>query len=438
MPLETLSPTLAPSSSGAAPSINTPASDPGKIGAVSQAISQAVPPGQRSNQQADTRQTSTVREVSANNNLQGEDKEIGLEDFDTDSAPINRKVELKPATQVKQSTQEEGSNSKNEEVENNTTQDNKLELKINLDENADLTKEQQVEQNNNQNKGKRDYSKYKPEHQEYLKKLPNHLFAKAAEEFTKYYTLEQENSKLKEQVKNSSIGKLPENYYEHEKAYQLSPDYSTLSKELEYDNFESSHWLAQLANIKRGQPWINLKGYDPKSGQPVFEKIDPVKDSEGNIILDVENELRVQSNLHKVSDLTKEHNGKLTQLQQQHKLEYQQSREGLNGLKQQFFSAFSDESKLPPVVKADLQIAKEAIQSQLPAFRNNPMGELLSYSYAALKAQNRQILKLAQMLNLEKNKQENTQRAGPGKLEFQGGSASAGDRILDAKEFEDN
>lgn len=426
---------------------SAPASNPGNISAVSQALAQAIPPGRQNTVQSpkeSSLETQTSRSNQPAKSSSNVDRVLTEEDFEenpfTPKPPSAKKVEKTKEETVKQKVdktqdnQEQDNSEKTpeQEVEDlNKESDNKLELDINLDENKlPETKEDKTP------KGKRDYSKFKPEHKKYLEKLPNHLFNEAAQEFENIYKIEQENQQLKEKFKNTEAGKLPENYYEHPEAYQLSPTYSQLNQELYLDGFEENHWEAQLANIKRGQPWYRLDGYRSDTKEPVYTKVEPIKDSEGNVVLDINAEREAEKNIAKVNRLKEIHSDKLSQLKVLHKQDYEKSKEGLTGLKKQFFSAFLDESKLPPAVKADLQLAKDTIGQQLPAFRSNPAMELLIYSYAALKAQNRQIIKMAQLLNNSATKAELDRQAGPGKTEFRGGTTQ-GDKILSASDFED-
>lgn len=414
------------------------------LGAVSQAIQQAAPPGQQRVQspKESALPSSGQRQVTPTESKSSE-KTLSLEDFGDEENPFTPK-EVKPVNRVDKKVVEkvkpevkveEKAEEQELESEENIHEkpDDKLELNLKLNEEDDPSK---LTQEQEKTKGKRDYSKFKPEHQEYLKKLPNHLFAQASENLVKLYQTEQELSQVKEKLSKVEQGKLPDNYYEHPAAFQLSPEYNNLTQELSYDDFELRHWESQLLNIEQGKAWMNLLGYDEKTKEPRFEKVEAIKNAEGDIVLDVVSKQRVAKAVTAVDKLRDQHIGKLNSLQVSHKQEFERSKQGLEGLKKQFFAPFLVPDKLPTAVKADLQLAKTTIEKDLPAFRSNPAMELLVYSYAALKAQDRQILKMAQLLNQKADKLEIDRRAGPGKNDFQGGSTK-GDKILSESDFDD-
>jgi len=446
----TISQNLAPSSAPSSAPTVIPAS---KVGAVSSAINQATPPN-RHGQEQNLTQREDFQQPKPREN-KPVDKEISLDDFtdngeheenpftpESEDSKIAKakiakaKVDPTVAKTEKKVNKELSDDDKNDPASKvKDESDNKLELEINLDENADPTKLLEVKSKS------RDYSKFKPEHQEFLKHLPNAAFLKASSELTKLYEIEAENGKLKNELKESATGKLPASYYEHPEGFRLSSQFSELSNEMQYYDFEVSHWKSQLANIKRGQPWLELLGYDEKTRQPRFRKIEPLTitnaDGEKVVTLDVDNEQKVSDYIQSVTEGRKETIGKLEQIKQQHINDYQRSKEGLDSLEKQFFSNFADETKLPKAVKADIQLAKDAIDKSTPAFSKNPMSKLLIYSYATIKFQQRQIQQLAQFLNKEKEKMENSRMAGPSRGEFITGGSGESDRIISEKDFDD-
>jgi hypothetical protein len=434
------------------PTGNLPAS---QTAAVSSAISQAIPPSPQGAKrslptgiQQSSKAATTSDSTGNSNNQPGDgDKVLSLDDFDGDAKEIDPKDEgqsNKPVKQdIKKSAKSETSETPEsdplEKEESEDESDNKLELDLNLEEDpTEKLKKSQEEKELGKIEGKRDYSKFKPEHAAYLKNLPNHLFKKASEEFLNTYKIELENKELKEKLQKQSSGQLPDSYYEHPQAFELTRQYQELKGQLEYDNFEERHWLSQLARVKKGQPWLNLIGYDEKTGQPQYQTINPPQVEEGqNPQNDIDAEIKIQNHISNLQLQKRERETQLAVFKNQHQQTYEKSKQGIKSLESRFFKAFEDESKLDKAVKADIQLAREALEKESPAFKDNPLTSLLIKSYAALKVQQRQLIKLASLMNQTKEAKQDALRAGPGKEDFQGGSAKGGDKILSESDFND-
>lgn len=126
-------------------------------------------------------------------------------------------------------------------------------------------------------KDKRDYTGLSKEDTEYLKKLPNHIFKVAAPIAKERYKLQQEVTGLKDTIeKNKDPNRIPENWYEHERAIELTPQYQQLSNKYERYHIEGNHWQQQIIRINQGLPWKDLnytkeRGYFPSEEKAVPE-----------------------------------------------------------------------------------------------------------------------------------------------------------------------
>lgn len=130
----------------------------------------------------------------------------------------------------------------------------------------------------------RDYSKFDASIHDVLKGLNNARFNKHAAALNdlvqKAKRVDELEGKLKER---------PSFAEEHEHAYLLDPSYHQLSDEVEKLDFETQHLQQQLVRIKQGDDWQVLKGYDRKTGEPVFETVKAREDGK----LDVQAEVRM-------------------------------------------------------------------------------------------------------------------------------------------------
>jgi len=131
-------------------------------------------------------------------------------------------------------------------------------------------------------KSGRDYSGLSESDIEFLKKQPNNVYnvvlpiarAKAAAE-----TKLAEQEAVIQQLK-ADPNRLPENWYEHERAIEMTPEWSALNEQYSRHETEATHWQRQMARIQSGslvwQPlqYSKERGYYPGPEQAVPEDID--------------------------------------------------------------------------------------------------------------------------------------------------------------------
>lgn len=123
----------------------------------------------------------------------------------------------------------------------------------------------------------RDYSKFPAELRDFAAKLPNAFFARAEKELVpliekakQFDAVAKERDELKVQ-----LGTRPSFAHEHPEGYTLDPQYRQIADLAERCEFEEAHWKEQLIRIENGQAYQNLLGYDKKTGQPVFQTVNP-------------------------------------------------------------------------------------------------------------------------------------------------------------------
>ena len=119
--------------------------------------------------------------------------------------------------------------------------------------------------------GERDYSGIDEGDVPEFKKMGNDAFAKMKpiylrhKEFT---TKEQQYQAQITQLKNNGV---PQSYYQHPKAYVLSPQYGQIAKNTQLAQAIQEHWTQQLVNIRRGEPFVDLQ----QDAQGNFSKAAP-------------------------------------------------------------------------------------------------------------------------------------------------------------------
>lgn len=125
--------------------------------------------------------------------------------------------------------------------------------------------------------GYRDYSGLNAEDRPLFERMSNEAFSKLKPHYLESIKWKAELDQLR--AENAEIkGK---HFYEQDNAYQLTPEYQTISAEANFLDQEIGHWEQQRANIRAGRPWSRL-----------------VKDAQGNVV--------VESNAIEVTDDNRE------------------------------------------------------------------------------------------------------------------------------------
>ena len=160
--------------------------------------------------------------------------------------------------------------------------------------------------------GARNYDEYPEEVRPVLRGLNNKHFAEYAPKLKELAQRAKEADELR-----AKVGQSPQFFYEHPEAYRLSPEFQSLSQDVQYIDFESNHYAEQLARIKRGESWQEIAGYDSRTGQPVFEE----RKALANGTVNYNDEVRVGQLLTKLATLGSQKSSQL----QSYQTSYQQS-----------------------------------------------------------------------------------------------------------------
>ena len=202
---------------------------------------------------------------------------------------------------------------------------------------------------------KRDYSKFTPEETEILKTLPNRAFAKASEMLL--------NIKAKEaEIKNTQQGQLPKNWFEHENAFVLSPEFAQAQQTIGEADARISHWKQQLINIESGENWFNFG--DNKPQEP-----------------SVQMKLEIQEALQDAQRVKYESYNKAQQLQTTFKQRYQGAVSSMQEAVKKNVESLQENIR-------PKQGQSEAAVKMLPVeFQNHPLASIVGTLYAVAQNQ---------------------------------------------------
>lgn len=222
----------------------------------------------------------------------------------------NKLAKEQPAISKKSSTKPETSTAKdtNQNVKKETTE--KLETKVEdqgevtdgedgkdgeVDEDAgdkttgedqgETDKESEVEGDEKiHGNSKRDYTGFSQNEIKVLKKLDNGRFSAIAPLLKTYKEAAGKSIQLAQELESSKKllkeGGVPETWYEHPEAYQLSREFQDLSTQYGYQEQQENHYQQQLINIKQGKAWTQLLYNNVSNKWELSQPIEPSDSAE--------------------------------------------------------------------------------------------------------------------------------------------------------------
>ncbi len=217
--------------------------------------------------------------------------------------------------------------------------------------------------------GPRNYDQYPDEIRPVLRALNNKQFAELAPKLKELVDRAGRVKELEERV-----GSQPQFFYEHPEAYQIMPEFKQLSSDVEYIGFEQRHLADQLVRIKRGESWQELKGYDQKTGQPVFEERKPNADG----TVDYVAETRVSQELNKLAMIGAQKSQQLQQFQMGYQQSVQRAQQDLAEINKRLFPKLEEPDKLPAEDKKMYDMATSMAPQHL---RSHPLTPILGKSF---------------------------------------------------------
>lgn len=236
--------------------------------------------------------------------------------------------------------------------------------------------------------GPRNYDEFPEELRPVLKALNNQQFKAFAPKLKELHARAQKAQELEVASTQS-----PKFFYEHPEAYRLDPIYNDLNTKIDYINFEQDHYSKALVAIKRGESWQNLKGYDSRTGEPVFETIQPPVDGRP----DYQAETQVQQLLGRLGTASMQKQAELANYQGTYQNSVKQATTELAEIDKRLFPKLHDVASLPPDEKKYYDIATGLTPVHL---KNHPLVAPLGKSFVMYM----RLLKMYQQSEADKTK----------------------------------
>ncbi len=266
----------------------------------------------------------------------------------------------------------------------------------------------------------RDYSMFRPEDAEILKKSRNEVYEFAKIRLPEIYKRENEaNEKLK-QVEGKV---LPESYYQHPESYVLSADYKAAQTDVQYAAFEEAHWRKQLVSLKGGETKLKmLTGFN--DSKPVYEDVEISPEQ----IADTE--IRLAENLSAAAAAKQSAYRAAREIQQSFQSTFKNT---VDVLKQ-------SESKYYPFYEKPTESQKKImseIESMIPTqFRSNPLSSyLVKAGTLNVELINRLNEATREIAQLKSGKSDPIKKGPNGSEITSSGGSSNGAKMLDFKMF---
>jgi hypothetical protein len=177
---------------------------------------------------------------------------------------------------------------------------------------------------------------------------------------------QEEIKKRDEQITNLKVGKIPDSYYEHERAYMLTPEFEQAVSAANEAEVVYRHWEQQLNEVR--------------SGAKTFKPL--VRNTQGQLVYgndmpaDANAETKLMSLFNSSHNQLLTFNGKLAAVSESYKGNYQQGKQWVEEINNKGFSPKFSDPKDPYHVAA-----KDYINKTMPAaFRSNPLSDTLARS----------------------------------------------------------
>lgn len=278
--------------------------------------------------------------------------------------------------------------------------------------------------------GARNYQDFPEEIVPVLRALNNTQFAKYAPVLKELHT--RANAAKELETKIADLSKGPRYFYEHPEAYTLSPDYQKIAENLNYIQFEESHWASQLQSIKAGQPWLELIGYDGKTGQPQFKEHAAPADGKP----DYAAEVKVQQLLAQTGQARVHFGNQMAQMRQNASAAAAQTKQEFADLEAQIFPKLRSETDMSAEDKANYALAKNAVPKY---FQDHPLTGALGKAFVMYNRLAKAVVALAQDRDQWKAKATGRQKAEPApRANGAAGKVSSANDVVDLRAYEND
>ncbi len=277
----------------------------------------------------------------------------------------------------------------------------------------------------------RDYSIFRPEEAEILKKSPNQVYEFAKTILPKLYTEANKAKQLEAELNEARKGAVPQQWHEHPQAFALHPKFQEIRKTLSRAEFEASHYNEQAVAVENGAAEYSVVKHYDENGNPVMEtfKVTP------------EQQTRVKNALLQTALSVANVRAQKQAEANEFAGSFKQRFEGLVGEMKKAEShhfPFFDETPEKPLPE-ESKNALKAVSELVPAeFKNHPLASFITKSGALNILLLNRLKQFETQMQQKQTAAQDAKLAGPSGSELSGAGTTGKSNIIDSeKEFGD-
>ena len=275
----------------------------------------------------------------------------------------------------------------------------------------------------------RNYEEFDESERPLLKQMSNAAFEKYAKNRKELNEVKEQLEKLQ----GTENPKVPENFHEHPDAYTLSPEYREAANNYGKAQTEYNHWKQQLINIRNGEPWRGIKGYDANGQMVVSDQTYKATQS---------SEIDIESALQEAKNFMNQFGQQASHIQDNYSQIYNNANNMLSEEQKKYFDWESDAEKLknevdtPDGKKATIGDLKKGFFDAMPGnFQKHPVTNLASNLYVTLQLYAAELGKLKKQLDISETNKKDSRRVEP-RSGRKSESVSSDDEIFSVDDFE--
>ena len=276
----------------------------------------------------------------------------------------------------------------------------------------------------------RNYEEFDEAERPLLKQMSNAAFEKYSKNRKEMVEAKQQLEELRTKAPDS---KLPENFHEHPEAYTLSPEYHEAAGNYGKAQTEYAHWKKQLINVRNGEPWQGIDGYNA-DGQMVAGK-QAFKATQSS-------EIDIESALQEAKNFMNQFGQQASHIQDNYSKIYSQADDMLSSEQKKHFEWEENAEKLKTTVEtpggksATIGDLKKGFFDAMPGnFQKHPVTNLASNLYVTLQLYASELGKLKKQLDVSETNRKDSRRVEP-RSGRKSESASSDDEIFSTDDFE--
>ena len=275
---------------------------------------------------------------------------------------------------------------------------------------------------------KRDYSIFKPEDVDYLRRLPNDQFDRVADRVKSFYTLEKQLEEAQSKAQELEKATKPLVAYDHPEAYTLSDEYKSLTGNYSKADFEYNHLQRQLGLARLGKSWKAITGW--RGNEPVYSEAYSAANQQGKINPNqlANDETAIMTALNRADSVKQQIQQQASQLQTQFGNTYKGACDSTNQAMTKFIAS------LPEDVRPKNELVEKVLAQSHPALRHLPTTQVAAQAIVIVDQVLKKLADYEKKVNVTAKIKQDEKKAGPKATRV--GATKSSEDLIDFDEVE--